>query len=74
MKKDTLKKRFLRAFVAVAMGSTAFQLSGCDTNVRNALLSGLEDTTGTLADALITAFFLSLQNNGSSSGVSTSGI
>lgn len=74
MKKDTLKKRFLRAFVAVAVGGSAFQFSGCDPNVRGALLTGLENTTGTLADALITAFFLSLSNDGTTSGVSTSGI
>jgi len=56
--------------MALAVGGTAFQLSGCDPNVRTALLGGLNDTTNSLADALIAAFFISLENdaNGSGSG------
>jgi hypothetical protein len=58
--------------MAVAVGGSAFQLTGCDPNVRAALLTGLQQTTTGLSTALITAFFLSLQDDDdASSGLTT---
>lgn len=60
--------------VAAAGGSIA-QVSGCDPTVRTTLLTGLEATTNSLAQTLISAFFISLQNNqgtgGSGTGLTT---
>ena len=66
MTKGTLRVRIVRAALALAIGGSAFQLSGCDPAVRNALLTGLEGTTQSLSTTLITAVFLSLQNDSSS--------
>jgi len=56
----------------VAVGGTAFQLSGCDPDVRGAILTGLQGTTLTLSEALITAFFLTLdEEDGSTAPVTT---
>ena len=62
-------KRMKRATMILAVGGSAFQLSGCDPAVRSTLLDGLQVTTTSLSSALITAFFLSLQDD---SGTSTS--
>jgi hypothetical protein len=53
----------LRKLTALAVGGSAFQLSGCDPAVRATLLEGLESTTSSLSTALISAFFLSLQDD-----------
>jgi len=72
MRKTKLRTRVTRALMAIVVGSTAFQASGCDPAVRSTLLSGLESTTTTLTNALISAFFLNLENNSSSgSGLTT---
>ena len=68
----SLRMRFLRLVTAVAVGGSAFQLSGCDPNVRATLLTGLANTTNSLADALINAFFTSLEDGDSSSDSLTS--
>ena len=68
MKKNNLRRRVVRFAVAAAVGGSAFQLSGCDPAVRDTMLVGLETTTLTLSDALITAFFLSLEDDSSSDG------
>lgn len=47
----------------IAVGGSAFQVSGCDPAVRDTLLAGLEATTGSLADTLISAFFISLDDD-----------
>lgn len=52
----------------MAIGGSAFQLSGCDPAVRDSLLSGLEDTTTALTNTLISAFFISLEQNASGGG------
>ena len=57
------RSRFLRSAMAIVVGGSAFQLSGCDPNVRGTLLDGLEQTTQTLSTALISAFFISLQDD-----------
>jgi hypothetical protein len=60
----------IRALMAVAIGGTAFQMGGCDPIVRSTLLGGLQSTTTTLTNALIAAFFLSL-DDGQGSGLTT---
>ena len=62
MKKRSLRMRLMRAAMALAVGGSALQLSGCDPNVRGALLLGLQQTTTSLSNALITAFFLSIDD------------
>ena len=58
--------------MALAVGGSAFQLSGCDPAVRSTLLEGLQTTTSSLSTALISAFFLSLDDgNGGSSDLTT---
>lgn len=61
----------MRTVMALAVGGSAFQLSGCDPDVRASLLTGLSSTTNTLADALIAAFFISLVDDAESGGVTT---
>lgn len=62
MSKPSFRVRFMRMAMAMAVGGSAFQLSGCDADVRSALLTGLENTTQTLSAALISAYFLSLDD------------
>ncbi len=72
----SVRTRLLRTAMALALGGSVFQLSGCDPAVRDQLLTGLETTTTSLSSALISAFFLSLQNNSSTttgSGLTTTG-
>ena len=70
MARNTLRHRLIRFSYALAIGGSAFQLSGCDPNVRDTLLTGLETTSQSLTNALISAFFLTLQDDGTTSGVS----
>lgn len=56
-------KRLIRALMVLSLGGSAFQLSGCDPEVRTALLDGLEQTSQALSTALISAFFLGLQSD-----------
>ena len=70
----SVRTRLLRTAMALALGGSAFQLSGCDPAVRSTLLDGLETTTSSLSSALISAFFLSLQDDsGTSGGLTTTG-
>ena len=46
----------------LAVGGSAFQVSGCDPAVRDTLIVGLEATTNSLADTIISAFFISLDD------------
>ena len=64
----SVRTRLLRTAMVLALGGSAFQLSGCDPAVRSTLLDGLETTTTSLSSALISAFFLSLQDNSSITG------
>ncbi len=58
--------------MAVAVGGSAFQLGGCDPNVRAVLLDGLQQTSVGLSTALLSAFFLSLEDgDAASSGLTT---
>lgn len=68
MTRRSLRQRLVRAAMALAVGGSAFQLSGCDPAVRDTILTGLETTTQSLSSALITAFFLSLQDGDGSAG------
>lgn len=63
-----LRSRFMRTVCAVLVGGSAMQLSGCDPQVRSTLLDGLEATTSSLSSALISAFFLTLQNDDEDAG------
>lgn len=65
MNKRTVWKRVLRATTILALGGSAFQLSGCDPQVRSTVLSGLQSTTTGLMTTLVTAFFLSLADDNS---------
>ncbi|MEK7710706.1 MAG: hypothetical protein AAB341_02325 [Planctomycetota bacterium] len=68
MAKRSYWTRLVRATMVLAIGGSAFQLSGCDPAVRNTLLVGLQTTTTSLSSALITAFFLSLQDDSDTTG------
>jgi hypothetical protein len=61
--------RFAARWAPFLAGGVALQvnLSGCDTDVRNAALTGIETALTTLSSAIIDAFFLSLQATDSSS-------
>ncbi len=66
------RHRIMRVVAAVAVGGSAFQLSGCDPAVRSTLLAGLEATTQSLTSTLVGAFFISLEDDsGSSSQLTT---
>ncbi len=71
MKKLKFRTRFLRTAMAIAVGGSTFQLSGCDPSVRDTLLGGLETTTQGLSTALISAFFLTLDDDSASGGLTT---
>jgi len=49
--------------MTIAVGGSAFALSGCDPAVRTQLLTGLQTTSTSLSSALISAFFLSLEDD-----------
>jgi len=61
-------KRVVRTTTILAVGGSAFQLSGCDPAVRNTLLTGLQSTSTGLATALIQAFFQTLADDPADSG------
>ncbi len=63
--------RFSRAVMSIAVGGSAFQLSGCDPTVRDTVLTGLQSTTQSLSSTLISAFFISLQDDTGGSGLTT---
>lgn len=67
------KHRVARIVVAAAVGGSVFQLSGCDPRVRDTILVGLEETTQGLSSALISAFFITLDDEGDTSGGTTGG-
>ena len=71
MTKNNRWRRLIRFAMAVAVGGSAFQLSGCDPAVRSTILSGLQTTTTSLTNTLITAFFLSLDDDGTLGGLTT---
>ncbi len=62
MAREDLRTRVTRFALALGLGVSAFASSGCDPTVRNALTTGLEATTQSLSSTLITAFFLSLDD------------
>ena len=71
MSNRNLRTRFTRFVVAMAVGGSPFALSGCDPEVRSTVLSGLEVTTSSLANTLISAYFLSLDPGDGSSSLTT---
>lgn len=58
------RRRLLRWGSVFVVGGSVFQLGGCDPTVRSTLLTGLEATTGALTDTIVSAFFISLQDDG----------
>lgn len=66
MAKSNTWGRVVRWAMTAAVGGSAFQLSGCDPAVRSTILDGLEATTMGLTNVLISAFFISLEDEGSS--------
>ena len=68
MIKRSVWKRVVRATTILAVGGSAFQLSGCDPAVRSTLLGGLQTTSTGLATALIQAFFLTLADDDAITG------
>ncbi|RMF79020.1 MAG: hypothetical protein D6744_09510, partial [Planctomycetota bacterium] len=56
-----LRFRVKKSIVGVAVGA-AFVLSGCDANVRDTVLSGVETATTTLGVTFLQAFFESLMS------------
>ncbi len=71
MTKRPFCQRLMRAAITLAIGGSAFQLSGCDPTVRDTLLNGLESSTQSLSAALISAFFQSLEDGDSGGGLTT---
>ena len=72
MKRQTIRSRLMRTTMAFAIGGSPFVLSGCDPAVRDTLLVGLETTSQTLSQALISAFFLTLADDDASGLTTTS--
>lgn len=66
MARRTVRTRLKAWLMAATVGGSAFQLSGCDPAVRETLLAGLEATTTSLSNALISAFFISLEDDSAS--------
>ena len=58
--------RVVKYWAPLMAGGLAWQLNlgGCDPEVRNAVLTGLQDSLVGLFDTVISAFFLSLQDAG----------
>ena len=73
MTKRSFPKRCLKTAMALAVGGSAFQLSGCDPNVRQTVIDGLQSTTIGLSAALITAFFQTLEDDATTGGLTTTG-
>ena len=71
MAKRSLRTRIMRFLMATAVGGSAFQLSGCDPDVRTTLLDGLETTTLGLTNVLISVFFQTLEDDSSGSLTTT---
>lgn len=71
MVRSKLSNRFCRFAVGMMLGGSMFQLSGCDPNVRDALLAGLEGTTTSLTNTLISAFFISLEDDADGGSLTT---
>lgn len=71
MTKRSKSNRTLAWLTAAAMSGTVFQFNACDTEVRDTLLSGLESSSTGLVSAVISAYFQSLQDDGSSDGSSS---
>lgn len=60
---------FTKRWAPLVIGGLAlqFNLGGCDPEVRDAVLTGLQTTLTTLLSTVVQAFFLSLQDAGTTS-------
>jgi|WetSurMetagenome_2_1015567.scaffolds.fasta_scaffold530165_2 hypothetical protein len=63
MRTQGFNGRLLKSVLAVALGGSVFQMGSCDPTVRTTLLTGLETTTTSLANTIIQAYFVSLQED-----------
>jgi hypothetical protein len=63
MRTQGFNGRLLKSILAVALGGSVFQMGSCDPTVRTTLLTGLETTTTSLANTIIQAYFVSLQED-----------
>ena len=63
MAKPGVYKRFVRFTLAVALGGAPLVASGCDPTVKATVLAGLETTTSSLTNTLISAYFLSIADD-----------
>jgi len=68
MSKRARNRRWIRLAMSVAVGGSLFQLGSCDPAVRATILTGLEQTTGTLLNTVNSAFFISLQDDEDQTG------
>lgn len=59
-----IKRRLARIILPLAMCGSLFQISSCNPNVRDAVLSGLETTSLSLANIVITTLFQGLGSSG----------
>ena len=68
-------KKFLRRgriwLVAASLGGTPLVLEGCDANVRDTVLTGVEGASTTLFTTFIQAFFQSLTEEEDPNSVTT---
>ncbi len=67
----SLKRRLVRLAMSLVVGGGICQLGSCDPSVRATLLTGLEQTTGTLLNTINSAFFISLQDDDEDSNAAT---
>jgi hypothetical protein len=73
-----MKRSFFRRIVTskillpLMAGGIALQLGGCDTDVKNSILSGVQSSVTGLVTTVIGAVFSSLENAGSSSSSGSS--
>jgi hypothetical protein len=51
------RTRLCRAMMMLACGGSLMQINSCNPSVRDAILTGLETTSLTFANTLITALF-----------------
>ena len=68
MAKPGVYKRFVRFTLAVALGGAPLVASGCDPTVKATVLAGLETTSSSLANTLISAYFISLADDAAAGG------
>ncbi len=59
-RKNVMLRKTMSGLTVLAMGGSAFQLSGCDANTRSLVLAGLEAASTGLLVGLADALFIGL--------------